>query len=410
MALKNTDTSSMSTENIPFTVVEITPEARAASDAVLESGWITTGKQTLAFEQEWAEHVGAKHAVMVSSCTAAIELCLRAMELPAGSKVLTTTTTFCGVINAIIHAGHVPVFADLAYPDEVTNYADSYVVSERTVREAAERVGGVDAMIVLHFAGHPADVEGLAKAADLPLTRVIEDAAHGIETYVGDRIVGGISLATCFSFYPTKNLPMPEGGAITTNDAAFDDKLRQLRLHGMSTDAWKRYLPGGSWKYNVAVPGLKANMTDVQSAIGREQMKHLPRWQARRDEICARFDKHLSQIEGLGLPKPVDPEQGKTAWHLYVIRVLPEFGISRDELIPFLNERGVATSVHFIPNHTMPAYQGVADIPEGGLPNAELVFDQAVSLPLYPLLTDEQVDRICAVVLEAAAQTTQKNR
>ncbi|NUP48352.1 MAG: DegT/DnrJ/EryC1/StrS aminotransferase family protein [Catenulispora sp.] len=386
-------------EPIPFTRVEITAEARAACDRVLASGWITTGRETLAFQREWADHVGADHCVMVSSCTAAIELCLRALELPPGSKVLTTTTTFCGVVNAILAAGHRPVFADLAHPGDSANVADTYMVSERTVREAADRAGGVDAMVVLHFAGHPADVEALARAARLPLSRVLEDAAHGIGTSVGDRMVGGISQATCFSFYPTKNLPMPEGGAVTTGDAAFAAKLTALRLHGMSADAWNRYLPGGSWRYTVAAPGMKANMTDVQAAIGREQMKHLPRWQARRDELRDRYDKRLAGLGGLGLPQP--SERGRTAWHLYVVRVKPEFGMARDDLIAFLNERGVATSVHFIPSHTMPAYAGFA--PPGGLPNAEAVFEQVVSLPLYPLLTDTQVDRVCAVVGEARA-------
>ena len=384
----------MGDERIPFTVVEITEPARAAADRVLASGWITTGKEAQAFQQEWAEHVGAAHCVMVSSCTAAIELSLRAMELPPGSRVLTTSTTFCGVVNAILAAGHRPVFADLAHPHEVHNVADSYMVSERTVREAARRSGGVDAMIVLHFAGHPADVQALAAAAGLPLTRVVEDAAHGIETRVGDRIVGSISQATCFSFYPTKNLPMPEGGAITTNDAEFAAKLTALRLHGMSADAWRRYLPGGSWRYTVSTPGMKANMTDLQAAIGREQMKHLPRWQARREAICERYDKRLSGIAGLGLPKPA--ERGRTAWHLYVVRIRPEFGITRDELIDHLDAYGVATSVHFIPSHTMDAYAKYA--PAGGLPNAEEVFEQVVSLPLYPLLTDDQVDRICEIV------------
>jgi dTDP-4-amino-4,6-dideoxygalactose transaminase len=383
-----------STDNIPFTVVEITREARDASDRVLESGWITTGKENFAFEAEFAEHVGAKHAVMVASCAAALQICLRAMELPQGSKVLTTTTTFCGVVNAILDAGHVPVFADLAYPEDVENTSDALMVSTRTVREAVERAGGVDAMIVLHFAGHPADVEALAQAADLPLTRVIEDAAHAIDTYVGEKPVGSISLATCFSFYPTKNLPMPEGGAITTDDDAFEEKVRRGRLHGLSSDAWKRYLPGGSWKYNVQTPGMKANMTDLQAAIGREQLKHMPRWQARRNEIVERFNKGLADVPGIVTPQFPAEGDGVNAWHLYIVRVLPEFGVSRDELIPLMNEAGIGTSVHFIPAHTMDAYQ--AFVPEGGLPNAERVFDQALSLPLYPLLTDEQVDRVCA--------------
>jgi dTDP-4-amino-4,6-dideoxygalactose transaminase len=397
-----TQGTEQNTDNIPFTIVEITKEAREASDRVLESGWITTGKESFAFEAEWSELVGAEHAVMVSSCAAAIQICLRALELPKGSKVLTTTTTFCGVVNAILDAGHVPVFADLAHPEDVTNTSDLLMVSTRTVREAVERAGGVDAMIVLHFAGHPADVQALAEAADLPLTRIIEDAAHAIGTFVGDQPVGGLSQAACFSFYPTKNLPMPEGGAITTNDAAFAEKVREGKLHGLSSDAWKRYLPGGSWKYNVKTPGMKANMTDVQAAIGREQMKHLPRWQARRVEIVERFTKQLVDVPGIITPQAPAAGEGVNAWHLYIVQITPEFGVSRDDLITLMNDAGIGTSVHFIPAHTMDAYQEW--VPAGGLPNAERVFDQALSLPLYPLLTDDQVDRVCDFLI-----ATQRN-
>ena len=172
--------------------------------------------------------------------------------------------TFCGAVHAIVHAGHVPVLTDI---DPVT-----LLVTPATVAESVRRVGGVDAMVILHYAGYPAPVSALAEAAELPLARVVEDAAHALGTSVDDVPVGSISAATCFSFYATKNLPIGEGGMVTTDDEELADTVGQMRLHGMSRDAWKRYLPGASWRYDVDTDGIKANMTDVQAAVGRAQL------------------------------------------------------------------------------------------------------------------------------------------
>src|SRR6266540_5126913 len=267
---------------VPFARAEICEEARAASARVLESGWLTTGPEVVAFERELAEWVHADHGVAVASCTAAIELALRALGLPPGSKVLTSTMTFCGAVHAIVHAGLVPVLADV---DPVTLCSDAAACAA-----ASRRVGGVDAMVVTHYAGFPAPVEELAEAAGLPLGRVVEDAAHALGTLVGTRPVGTVSAATCFSFYATKNLPIGEGGMVTTDDPAIADHVRRARLHGMSRDAWKRYLPGSTWRYDVGVAGLKANMTDLQAAIGRAQLRRFAGWQDRRAQL--RSEEH----------------------------------------------------------------------------------------------------------------------
>jgi perosamine synthetase len=303
---------------------------------VLRSGWLTTGPEVHAFEREFAEWVGAAHAVAVSSCTVAIELSLRAMRLPRGAKVLTSTMTFCGAVHAIVHAGLTPVLVDVG---DATLMPDA-----ATVAAAAERAGGVDAMVVLHFAGFPAPVEELAAAAGLPLARVVEDAAHALGTWVDDRPVGAISAATCFSFYATKNLPIGEGGMVTTADPALADYVRRGRLHGMSKDAWKRYLPGAPWYYNVDIAGLKANMTDLQAAIGRAQLRRLAGWQERRADLAGAYDEGLAGIPGLR--PPPRPERGRHAWHLYVIRVEPGFGLGRDDLIAELADRGVGTFLY----------------------------------------------------------------
>ncbi|MFM6849332.1 MAG: DegT/DnrJ/EryC1/StrS family aminotransferase [Terrabacter sp.] len=376
---------------VPFTRTRICPEARQAVADVLESGWVTSGQQVIEFESELAAYVGADHGVAVSSCTAAIELALRALDLPAGSKVLMSTVTFCGAAAAIRHAGHVPVLADV---DPVTA-----MPSCETVGTAVAGCGGVDALVAVHLAGLPTDVRALAEAAGVDIRHVVEDAAHALGTVVGDEPVGSISHATCFSFYATKNLAIGEGGMVTTDDPELAGRIRQARLHGMSADAWRRYLPGGGWRYDVAVDGLKANMTDVQAAIGRAQLRHFDSDQARRAQVAARYDEGLSGIPGLR--RPPRPLGGRHAWHLYTVRVEPAYGIGRDELIDALRARGVMTSVHFIPLHHLTWFRDHCIVPAGGLPGADRVFDRILSLPMDAVITDAEVDQVCAALAES---------
>ncbi|HEY2960686.1 MAG TPA: DegT/DnrJ/EryC1/StrS aminotransferase family protein [Actinomycetota bacterium] len=378
---------------IPFAVAEITPAAREAAARVLASGWVTSGPEVEAFEREFAAWLGAGHAVAVSSCTAAIELALRGLDLPPGSKVLTSVLTFCGAAHAITHAGHRPVFADVD--------PETLMPGSSETAAAAARAGGVDAMLVLHFAGAPAPVAELAAAAGLPPRRVVEDAAHALGTSVGEQPVGTLSRATCFSFYATKNLPIGEGGMVTTADAGLADWLRGARLHGMSRDAWRRYLPGSGWRYSVEVDGLKANLTDLQAAIGRAQLGHLAGWQERRRELAERYDKHLAELPGVAVPWRPRPSQGRHAWHLYVLRVGPGYGLGRDALVGELARRGIDTSVHFIPLHHQPWFRcGWAEALSAGFPGADAAFAGIVSLPLYPGLADGDVDRVCEAVAE----------
>lgn len=378
---------------IPFARTTVTTEAVDAVARVLQSGWLTSGPQVQEFETEMADFVGATHAVAVSSCTAALELSLRALRLPAGAKVLTPTLTFCGAVNAIVHAGLQPVFVDLD--------PGTLMPSAMTTAAAAASVGGADAMVVLHYAGYPAPVQELADAAGLPLTRVVEDAAHALGTVAPGGPVGAASAATCFSFYATKNLPIGEGGMVATHDDAVASYIRQGRLHGMSRDAWKRYLPGSSWRYQVDVAGLKANMTDVQAAIGRAHLRAFPRWQLRRAELAARYDTLLAGVTGVSRPPRPAEHEGAHAWHIYVIRVMPDSRLDRDSIIAALSRLGIGTSVHFIPNHQQHYFQQLLG-PEitGMYPVADRIGDQILSLPLHPALTDDEVDRVCAALAE----------
>ncbi|NUR96543.1 MAG: DegT/DnrJ/EryC1/StrS family aminotransferase [Kribbellaceae bacterium] len=381
---------------VPFADCDITTDAQAAVLRVLQSGWVTTGREVAAFESEFAAAVGAEFAVAVSSCTQGIELALRSLGLPPGSLVLSSTMTFCGAVQAIVHAGHQPVLVDV---DPVTG-----MPTPATVRTAVQAYGPPAALTVVHWAGDVADVPALAEAAGVPLDHVVVDAAHALGTYAGDAPVGSGPGATCFSFYATKNLPLGEGGMITTDDAARAEWLRKARLHGMTADAWRRYLPGGSWRYNVADAGLKANMTDIQAAMGRAQLVHFPSWQRRRAQIAAQYDERLAGLPGVGLPHRPAPGQGTHAWHLYPIRLRLNGGIDRDEVIAALSERAIGTSVHFIPVHRLAYFSQAALIPSAGLTGADALFGQLLSLPMYPRLTGEQVDAVCTAIAGIAHQ------
>ena len=377
-----------STGDIPFCRTEISEAAQRAALAVLAGGWVTMGTQTIAFEEEFADWVGTRHAVAVSSCTDALEMALAALRLPPGAPVLTPTLTFCGAVQAIVRAGLRPVLVDV---DERT-----LGVSTDTVAAAARR--GAAAMVVQHMAGYPLDSAELAAAAGIDVSNVVEDAAHGLGATVRGRAVGTGARAVCFSFYATKNLPIWDGGAVTTDDEELADRLRRVRLHGMSQDAWRRYHRSGTWAYTVDDSGMKANFTDVQAAVGREQLRSLPGWQQRRRDIAARYDELLTPIGGLRLPPRPDPgpRADRHAWHLYIVRVREGFGRSRDDLVDALAAAGIGTSVHFIPVHHQPYFRALLGPSEcASVPVADAVFPTLMSLPMHPGLSDGDVGRVC---------------
>jgi len=364
---------------VPFTVPQFTDEAIESAQRVLSSGWVTTGPECAAFEEELGAYLGQPHVVALTSCTHALELSLRALRLEPGALVLTPSLTFCGAVAAIAHAGYRPVLVDI---DEST-----LTPSEQTVSEAVARVGRPSAMVLCDMAGYPVDHASLARAAGVPYHRVIVDAAHGPGGDVGRAVQATAPFATCLSFYATKNLPIGEGGAIATFDEEFATWLRSARLHGMSRDAWRRYLPGGSWRYDVPEIGFKANITDLQAAIGRAQLVALPGWQRRRAEIFARYDAALADEVRAGLIVLPARHPGHSL-HLYQVRVR-----RRDEVIAALNERGIGTSVHFIPVHQLTGYAKLLGADEAAaVPVTDRVGDELLSLPLYPGLTDDAVD------------------
>ncbi len=350
-------------DKVPLCRTEITPEAQQAAVRVLASGWVTTGSESAEFEREFAAWVGAPYAVAVSSCTAAIQLALLGLDLPHGAPVLTPTLTFCGAVQAIVDAKLRPVLVDT---DEET-----LTVSVEAVAKAAARYGAV-AMVAQHMGGYPVDAAELAAAAGIPTGHVVEDAAHGLGAALGGHAVGSRSRAACFSFYATKNLPIGEGGAITTTDADLAARWQRLRLHGMSRDAWQRHGRAGSWRYTVEEPGL----------------------QQRRTAIAERYDMLLADVPGIALPPR--PADGAHAWHLYIIRIRPSFGMHRDAAADYLAQVGIETTVHFIPIHHLPYYRDLVGAENcAELSTADRVFPELLSLPMHPGLTEADVARVC---------------
>ena len=373
---------------IPFTVPSFTGEAKAAAQRVLDSGWITTGPESTLFENELAAFLGQPYAVTVASCTQAIELSLRAMHLPAGAAVLTPSLTFCGAVAAIVHAGYRPVLVDIA--------PDTLVPDAAAVTAAVRRTGAAAAMIVCDLGGYPVDHTALADAAGLPYNRIVVDAAHGPGGAIGRAAAGVAPFSTCLSFYATKNLPIGEGGAVLTHDQELATWLRSARLHGMSRDAWRRYLPGGSWRYDVLEIGQKANMTDLQAAIGRAQLTALAGWQDERAHLVKHYDDALAPLIDRGLIQLPQRPDGHS-FHLYQMRI-PH----RDEIIDQLAAQGTGTSVHFIPVHHFRGYAEILGEQEcSSVPVTDLVAGELLSLPLYPGLTHNQAQRVAAQVIDA---------
>ena len=359
---------------------DVGEEEIAAVLETLRSGWLTLGPRTQQFERDFAEAIGSAHAVAVSSCTAALHLALDAIELRPGDEVITSTLTFTATGAAIVHAGARPVLADCTA--DTLNLDPNDVARKITPRTRA--------VVPVHYAGHPAAMDDILHVASEHRLTVIEDAAHALPASYHGRCVGTIGDVTAFSFYATKNLTTGEGGMLTTADASLAERLRTRRLHGMSRDAWRRYSADGSWRYDVAYPGFKYNMTDIAAAIGLVQLRRLPTLHRRRQQIAALYTELLSGMPELELP--VTHADVEHAWHLYVVRLRPQrLRVHRDEIIELLKAEGVPTQVHFIPLHLHSYYRDAFAYRPEDFPVASAAAERILSLPFFTLMSDDDV-------------------
>jgi dTDP-4-amino-4,6-dideoxygalactose transaminase len=392
--------SMSATVGVPFHRPSIGREEIDEVVRTLESGWLTTGPRTGQFEQEFREYVGAPYAQAVSSCTAGLHLALVALNIGPGAEVITTPLTFCATVNVILHVGATPVLADVGEDGNIDVTSIAIRVTERT-----------RAIMPVHLAGLPCEMDSIWTLARQHGLRVIEDSAHaagsryrGLPIGARNPVSGQGSDASVFSFYATKNLTSGEGGMVTTNDEALAELLKSLCLHGISKNAWNRYSDRGNWYYEVLRPGFKYNLTDIQSSIGIHQLRKLEGFIEARTRLVSAYNRAFAGVEELELPP--DKDDCRHAWHLYTLRLnLDRLTINRDEFIKELTNQGIGTSVHFIPIPLHPFFARLAERPENQCPRALALYPRMISLPLYPAMTEAQVGYVAEAVKEIARKT-----
>jgi dTDP-4-amino-4,6-dideoxygalactose transaminase len=431
------------TQFLPFALPDIDESEFEEVKQVLQSGWLTTGAKTVQFEKAFSSYLGAKHAIALNSCTAAMHLALEAVRLQPGDFVLTSPYTFAATAEVIRYFNAVPVFVDV---ERDTFNIDPEKLSE-TIQDLQQALSGsvprtpgvkkalaqsapdtlrsaaVRAVMPVHIAGHPCQVDRIYEIAAQHEMAVIEDAAHSLPARYKGYLIGSPvnnkfgskipankkapPFITCFSFYATKTLTTGEGGMLVTEDDELAERCRIMSLHGISKDAWKRYTSEGSWYYEIVAPGFKYNMTDVASAIGIAQFRKLEKMWKRREEIAQRYDDAFSNLPEFETPtvrKDIDH-----SWHLYVLRLNRErmkqpanskTGI-RGEFIQDLKRRNIGSSVHFIPLHLHPYYRELYGYEPGDFPVAVSQFERAISLPIYSRMSNDDVEDVITAVKES---------
>jgi len=380
---------------IPFHRPSIGQEDLDAISRVLNSKWLTTGPVAQQFERDFAAYVGGKHALAVNSATAALQLSLDAIGLRPGDEVLVPTYTFTATAEVITYFGARPVLCD-SLPGA---FNIDPVDAERRVTEKTR------AIIPVHMAGEPCDLAAIHRIAERYGLHVIEDAAHALPAAYQGRRIGAVSELTAFSFYATKTITTGEGGMLLTDNDEFAERISIMRLHGISGDAWKRYAKDGSWYYEVVQPGYKSNLCDLLAALGAAQLAKCDGFAERRRAIAAFYREAFAGIEELENP-PAGEDGNEHSWHLFMLRLRPEsLAVNRSQFIEELKKRGIGTSVHFIPLHLHPFYAAEYGYRQGDFPHAEDAFSRCLSLPIFPDLSHEEMERVAVAVTEIVDQT-----
>ena len=376
---------------IPFSRPWIDDTEIEAVSQVLASKWISTGNRVREFERAFAEHLGVKHAIAVSSCTAALHLSLVVADIGSGDEVITTPYTFTATAEAIRYVGAKPVFVDI-HPDTLN------IDTNKIERAITPRT---KAILPVHIAGIPCDMDALRDISQNHNLMLIDDAAHAIPVEYKGQHIGAIGDLSAFSFYANKNLTTGEGGMITTNSDVFAEPLRTMRLHGIDKDAWARQSQRNIWRYDIATEGYKYNMTDIQAAMGLCQLMKLNKQHERRRNFAQIYQTELAKFPQISTPvAPDNPREH--AWHLYIIQL--QTG-NRDAFVESLSEANIECSVHYIPLHLFEFYQEQYGYRVGDFPCAEAAFERVVSLPLHPGLTEGDVH----IVIDAIGKILEHN-
>ncbi|MCF6150267.1 MAG: DegT/DnrJ/EryC1/StrS aminotransferase family protein [Candidatus Kuenenia sp.] len=349
--------------------------------------WIGTGPKVAKFEDMFREYIGSKYAVALNSCTAGLHLSLVVNEIGPGDEVITTPMTFCATANVVVHVGAIPIFVDI---DKESMNIDVSKIEEKITKKTR-------AIIPVHFAGRPCEMDKIMEIAKKHNLLVIEDAAHATESEYKGQKIGNIGDMTCFSFYVTKNVITGEGGMVTVNNKELADKLKIYALHGMDKDAWKRYSDQGFKHYKVIFPGYKYNMMDIQAAIGIQQLKKIKGFSKRREEIWQRYNEAFKDLP-INIPKDPDPDT-QHAYHLYTILIDKQKAkVDRDTFQDLLNKENIGTGVHFISLHLHEYYRKRFGYQPNDFPNAAYISERTISLPFSADLSDQDVDDVILAV------------
>lgn len=374
---------------IPFHKTHTTNEEINAVTEAIKSGWLTMGPKTIEFEEKFKEYIGSKETVSMNSATAALHLALKAIGLKRNDEVILPTNTFIATAEVVTYFDAVPVLCDI---EEDTHNIDVTKIESLITNKTK-------AIIPVHFAGQPCDMDEIyiiAKKYDL---KVIEDAAHAIPSeYKGEKVgnLKGTDI-TCFSFYATKTLSTGEGGMATTNITEYSKSMKINRLHGISKDAWDRYTSKGSWYYEIVDNGCKYNTTDLNASLGLIQLKKQDELREKREIIAQKYNSGFKDNENIIIP--FVKENRITSWHLYVIKIE-----NRDEIIEKLKEKGVGCSVHFIPVHKHPYYKEKYTFKNDEYPISNKVFEKSLSLPIFPDMTNSEIEYVIKTVNEVVSE------
>jgi dTDP-4-amino-4,6-dideoxygalactose transaminase len=378
---------------IPFSLPEIDKEEIIEVVNVLESGWVTTGPKVLQFENDFTKFIGSdeSQSISVNSATAGLHLALEALGVGHGDEIITTTLTFTATAEVARYLGADVRLVDVnpvtlnINPDEIRR-----VISSKT-----------KVIIPVHYAGLSCDMDEILSIAEEFDLKVVEDAAHALPTTYKNKMIGSLqSDATVFSFYANKTMTTGEGGMVVTYNSDLAKRIKIMRLHGIDRDAFDRFQSKKpAWYYEVIAPGFKYNMTDIAAAIGIQQLKKLPRFLKRRKYLAKRY---LSSLANLPLILPADDiDGGSHSWHLFVIRLQDNVKMNRDELVQFLNDKGIGSSVHYVPLHRQPYWRDKYSLSVDMFPEADKAYHSMVSIPLYTRMTDEQQDRVINALHDA---------
>ena len=389
---------------IPFHKPSIGAEEMAEVMDCLRSGWLTTGPKVKQFEAEFSKYLGHTHSVAVNSCTAALHLALEAIGLKPNQAIVVPTMTFAATAEVVRYFNAIPLLADCRPEDFNLNVQDA----RRKIEQAHARGQEVTAIIPVHYGGQIGDVVGVAALAREYHLRIIEDAAHCCPSFYREndgapwRAVGSSAEISCYSFYANKNITTGEGGMACTESEQYAERMRLMSLHGISHDAWKRYANDGSWYYEIIAPGYKYNLTDIAAAIGLHQLRKADELHRKRTHWVQLYSELLQDVDELMLPRTL-PNRIHS-WHLYSVRLQTKgCAIDRARSISELKAAGIGASVHWLPLHLHPYYRQYLGCQPSDCPCATSIYPELISLPLYPDLTEQEVERVCTTLKQIIA-------